>query len=343
MGIKGLTPFLKKHSPESFVSIDLDIFYRRRIAIDSANWCFKYLKTSRAWCPENPLDPIDFDDMYRNLFDEMVKFMINLLNHHITPVWIWDGEAHPYKGKEKEKRREERQGKIQEREALKQRLLSLPPFERDEDEVKRYQKLLEATTYVPKEVSEKLHRDMKKMGIPSLIAPYEGETFGSILAMQRKVAGVWTADTDVLAIGCPLKLNGYTYEMGQRKDAFECVFLMQILEDLEMSLEQFRDLCIMCGCDFNDRIKGMGPANSFKLLKRHGSVDKIGEIMDITTLNVDECREMLWMERVYVPDSELEVVPQDSYDIYENQSKHILNFEDSIRNLRSPKDIGIIV
>jgi 5'-3' exonuclease len=341
--------------------------------------------------------------MYRVLFEEMIKFIINLTGFHITPVWIWDGAAHPYKDKEKAKRRAERQVMIEERDMLKERLSSLPPFERDEDEVKRYQKLVGNTTYPPREVTMKLHRDMIKMGIPSIVAPYEGENYAASLAIQRKVALAWTADTDVLAIGCPIKSNGYTYENGKRLDAFDSVYLFGVLEDLEMSLDEFRDFCIMCGCDFNnrlcesykikkrkdnlslfedellsmmnedtflnltdikekitvptkelkdtlkkmekagliERLPGLGPAGCYKAIKKYNSIEGIGKERDIKCLNIKECREMLWVERISLPPDEvLNVAKGKDLTVYESQCDLVLSLESSLSDLRTPKDIG---
>lgn len=340
MGIKDLGGFIKKNSPGSLIQMPLNLFYRRRIGIDSANWAFKYLKTTgKSWQPEDPFDEIDYDDLYRVLFDEMTKFNINLMEHHITPVWIWDGKAHEYKTKEKEKRRTERQGRIEEKERLKKRLMDLPPFERDEDEVKKYKKLVESTSYVPKEIYDKLHKDMISLGIPSLIAPYEGETYAANLAIQRKLAAVWTADTDILAIGCPIKLSGYVYEGSKRLDAFNATYLFDLLEDLEMDIHTFRDFCILCGCDFNDRMKGIGPGKGYKLFKKHGSIEEISKLMDTSCLNIEQCREMLYLEHIITPDDELNVHYQEDYSKYQSQSDLILSLMQAIRLLKEPEDI----
>jgi flap endonuclease-1 len=42
-------------------------------------------------------------------------------------------------------------------------------------------------------------------------------------------------------------------------------FILQILEELEFTMDQFIDLCILCGCDYCDNIKGI-TADSFSLV-----------------------------------------------------------------------------
>ena len=47
-----------------------------------------------------------------------------------------------------------------------------------------------------------------------------------------------------------------------------------------MSYEEFIDLCILCGCDYTEWIEGVGPVTAFKLMKQHGSIEKVLEWME---------------------------------------------------------------
>ena len=42
--------------------------------------------------------------------------------------------------------------------------------------------------------------------------------------------------------------------------------IKNILDGLEIDYFQFRDLCIMCGTDYNKNIYGIGPEKAFKLI-----------------------------------------------------------------------------
>lgn len=48
-----------------------------------------------------------------------------------------------------------------------------------------------------------------------------------------------------------------------------------MLSGLGLTYEQFVDLCILCGCDYCSSIKGVGPKTALKLVKQHGSLEKI--------------------------------------------------------------------
>merc|ERR1712139_573866 len=62
----------------------------------------------------------------------------------------------------------------------------------------------------------------------------------------------------------------------QKKTIFE-VELSVALEQLGVSMDQFIDFCILCGCDYTDTLKGVGPSTAIKLILQHGSIEKVLE------------------------------------------------------------------
>ena len=47
-----------------------------------------------------------------------------------------------------------------------------------------------------------------------------------------------------------------------------------------MNQEQFVDLCILLGCDYVDKIKGIGPKKAIELVKKHKSIESILDNID---------------------------------------------------------------
>ena len=43
--------------------------------------------------------------------------------------------------------------------------------------------------------------------------------------------------------------------------------LADVLQELELSYEQFLDFCILCGCDYTSKIPGIGPVKALKMIK----------------------------------------------------------------------------
>ena len=38
-------------------------------------------------------------------------------------------------------------------------------------------------------------------------------------------------------------------------------------------MDQFVDMCIMCGCDYVNNIRGIGPVRALQLIQKHGTID----------------------------------------------------------------------
>jgi hypothetical protein len=64
--------------------------------------------------------------------------------------------------------------------------------------------------------------------------------------------------------------------------------LADILTAMELTMPQFVDLCILCGCDYTDTIRGIGPKNALKLIKTHGTIEKVLESLDTTKFPLPE-------------------------------------------------------
>ena len=55
-----------------------------------------------------------------------------------------------------------------------------------------------------------------------------------------------------------------------------------------MDKDQFIDLCILLGCDYCDKIRGIGPKNAIKLIQEHKTIEKVIEAIDSKKYTVPE-------------------------------------------------------
>jgi 5'-3' exonuclease len=51
-----------------------------------------------------------------------------------------------------------------------------------------------------------------------------------------------------------------------------------LLAELELTMDQFIDLCIMCGCDYANNIRGIGAVRALSLMKQHGSIEAVVKV-----------------------------------------------------------------
>jgi 5'-3' exonuclease len=109
------------------------------------------------------------------------------------------------------------------------------------------------------------------LGVPYVQAPGESDPTLASMALSGEVDGIISEDTDMLPYGCEMFVTGF-------KDTEDYVTefrLSHVLAHLKMSRQQFVDLCILCGCDYADKIYKIGVKTGFNMMKKYGSIEKI--------------------------------------------------------------------
>merc|ERR1719168_506994 len=122
---------------------------------------------------------------------------------------------------------------------------------------------------------------LKHMGIPYVEAPCEAEAQCAELVKGGKVFAAGTEDMDALTFGSTVLLRHLTFSEA-RKIPIKEFHLSSVLEGFEFSQEEFVDLCILLGCDYVDKIKGIGPKKAIELVKKYGNIECIIENLDTT-------------------------------------------------------------
>ena len=85
-----------------------------------------------------------------------------------------------------------------------------------------------------------------------------------------------TEDMDALTFRTPKLLRKLTFSQDKdKKQPILEIDFEAVLTGMELTYEQFVDLCIMCGCDYCGTIKGIGPKTAFKLIKQHGTLENV--------------------------------------------------------------------
>lgn len=309
MGIKDLRKFLKSKEVPCFMNLPLASLKNTKMGVDTFNWIFTYLNPvikNYLDNMKNILDPIDEEELFTKLCEEFLKFNNIFLDHKITPVWVWDGQAKVCKAKTQSKRREAKVKMLEERKLIKNVLLNMSLLERNgSDLMDKYRKLVINTQHLPKKYFGKLKEFSTSLGLPTITAKDEAEALASSLAIDGKIKSIWSADTDTYAFGAPLIVKQFVNV--DNKLNIECVYTPLILRSLDLTYSQFRDFCIMLGTDFNDRVYKMGPVNSFKLIKQYGSLDEIEKNCekDISCLNYKYVRLQLTPYKTEFKESEL--------------------------------------
>merc|ERR1719145_227518 len=215
---------------------------------------------------------------YQNLTNEagevtshiigMLTRSIRLMENGIKPVYVFDGKPPELKLAELAERRKKRE---EAKENLQQAI-----HEGDAEAVLKNTKM---TTKVTREQNEQTKKLLRLMGLPIVDAPSEAEATCAALCRDGKVYGAATEDADCLTFGTKTLVRNLMAAESQKKTILE-VSLQVALEQLNVSMDQFIDFCILSGCDYCDTLKGVGPSTAIKLIMQHGSIEKVLENID---------------------------------------------------------------
>ena len=302
MGIKGLNPFLKKKCVNAFTNLPYSYFTGKRVAWD----CDNIFRKLMARAHKEIINKTDLctmeanrDDIVELWFKYCKQDILKWLQFGITIIFVFDGKYIEEKSETQNKRRAEKQKRISEAERLKCEVFSKDELERTIEDLKNLRKTQQYLSTIKLEEKERLIGILKASGFPVLKATEEGEKLCAMLCIEGKVDAVYSRDTDLVAMGCPLTITdeaGFALnkENGKMEQIVKCTLFKPILPTLNMNYETFLDLCIMSGCDFNDNIYKCGIGTSYKLLSECKKIEDLPEKYKdrINVLNHVKCREI---------------------------------------------------
>ena len=126
-------------------------------------------------------------------------------------------------------------------------------------------------------------RLLTEMGVPWIQAPSEGEAQAAYLTTKGDADYCGSQDYDSLLFGAEALIRNVTIS-GRRKLPRKNVYvevvpevmkLEYVLKELDVTREQFIDVAMLVGTDFNpEGVKGVGPKTALKLIKKHGCIEE---------------------------------------------------------------------
>lgn len=257
--------------------VELKSLHGRKIAIDASMAIYQFLIAVRSGAPNQQAvmltnDQGETTSHIQGMFNRTIRFMME----GIKPVFVFDGKPPQIKSGELLKRREKRE-KAQE--ALKQAAED-GNFEEQDKQSKR---LVRA--------GQKENEDCRKlltlMGVPVVVAPCEAEAQAAALAKAGKVWATGTEDMDAVTFATPVLVRKMAFA-NQSKSMVQTVDYAKAVKGLQLTHDQFVDLCILLGCDYCDSIKGVGPKTALKLIREHKCIENILEHLDHKKYGIPE-------------------------------------------------------
>ncbi|MFQ6065295.1 MAG: flap endonuclease-1 [Candidatus Bathyarchaeia archaeon] len=251
-------------------TINLQDLGGKSIAIDAYNALYQFLAIIRQ--PDGtPLK--DHTGRVTSHLSGLLYRTANLVEIGIKPVYVFDGTPPALKEVEiKRRMRVKEEATVQYERALKA------------GKIEEAHKYAQATSRLKDYMTEDSKRLLDYMGIPWIQAPSEGEAQAAHLAKRRSTHFCASQDYDSLLFGAPMLVRNVTLS-GRRKLPGKKVYvevipeivdLRQTLTQLGITYEQLVDIGILVGTDYNpEGVKGIGPKTALKLIKEHGSLEKV--------------------------------------------------------------------
>ena len=268
MGIKDLNAFLKEHTPAAVTNVHFNELSGKKVAIDTSIYLYKF--------------------MYKNerFLESFFSQIAHLRQYNITPVYVFDGAPPPEKMEEIKTRKARKQLIKSEISDLKNELETLKntinqdnidPETSEENKKKvmaasfKLAKAKKKLIYITPDNIKELKYMFDLMNVKYIQADGEADSVCSKLNQNGIVDMVLSDDMDLLVTGTKILLRDYC--LGNNR--ITVYKTDEILSILEINYDLWVDFCILCGCDYSKRIRGMGPNNSFKYLKECGNIEEI--------------------------------------------------------------------
>jgi flap endonuclease-1 len=251
---------------------DMKAYTGRKVAIDASMAMYQFMVAVRsAEHSGNGANTMLMNEAgevtshIQGLFNRTIRMMTNGLK----PCYVFDGKPPTLKSGELAKRTKNRTKAAEELKSAQDR--------DDTDAMNKYSSRLVKVT---RENNEDAKTLLRLMGVPVIEAPCEAEAQCAVLAKAGVVYATGTEDMDALTFATPYLLKKLTFSAGQQQP-IQQVNHAKLLEGLGLTNDEFIDLCILCGCDYCDKIPGIGPKTALKLLKKHHCIEEIVKNIDL--------------------------------------------------------------
>lgn len=113
---------------------------------------------------------------------------------------------------------------------------------------------------------------LKLLGVPVIQAPGDAEALCAWLLREGTVDAVASEDMDTLPFGASILIR----QLNAKRDSEVIEYcLPKLLEKLQITHQEFVDLCILLGCDYCDKITGLGPKRALTLIQKHRTIENV--------------------------------------------------------------------
>ncbi len=228
MGIKQLNKFLVSNcDSQAIKKVGLDVLRHKKIVVDASIYLYRFMADGR-------------------LIEHMYK-MISVLSHYqIEPVFVFDGNSPPEKHDVLQERKEKKQAAETRFHELQGQLESADKLDQADilgemDKLKKQFIYLKSADYVAVKTL------LNSNGIAWIEAPGEADELCAHMMLTGEVYACLSEDMDMFAYGCSRVLR----HLSLLKHTVLMYDLEMILKQLNMNIQEFRQMVVLSGTDYN--------------------------------------------------------------------------------------------
>lgn len=233
MGIRQLNKYLLKNccNSSSIRNIHFSELTNKKLSVDISIYLYNF--ESRG-----------------NLINGVYEMINTFKFYGIIPVFIFDGkppDEKKYIIQERKNKKEKNKERIEELNSELNNLDNNISLEEKNNILSNIQKLERQTIFITREKIEQVKNIIRISGATYYDAPQEADELCSILAIREQVWGCISEDMDIFIYGCP-RIIRYFNLFNKTAKLYN---LENILYDLNISFNNFKQICILSGTDYN--------------------------------------------------------------------------------------------
>jgi 5'-3' exonuclease len=209
----------------------------------------------------------------------LLTFLVRLTQfkkYFINAIFVLDGERFPEKSGELLKRKK----------SYDKDLTRLQEVERIIDNeditanqlkklIEEQKKLQKRTIQIDKKHIDKFIELIQICGFPYIHASTEGEFYCAWLYKQNIVDFVFSEDSDTISCGAPMISSARHIKTLKNKSKYLVIVDPDlVIVNLELTTQQqLTELCILCGSDFKDNLRGIGAKKALNIIRALGDIN----------------------------------------------------------------------